>query len=340
MKKIILIGPLEDKDDPTKKGGGLDVLFLDMIHQFDKYQLIYTVIDANKSNYRNNLVALLTVWYQLITKIRQYDHISLHGSLLHYIFVAPLAVLLAKIFNKTVSLRKFAGNFDILYQNMFFLTRIIVGWSLKNSNANFFETHYLVKYFSHLNKNTFWFPNVRTKPNKIRHGDFQKRFLFVGNITREKGIIELLQASNALDDSYTIHLYGKINPDLSNFDFSPYKATYKHALEHHEVLETMCQYDALILPSYREGYPGVIIEALSVGLPVIATDLPGIKEMVNENCAFFVKAKDVQDIVRAMLQLNCENYSAYSEKSLEAFKQFDSDIQTNKFLEIINATHL
>jgi glycosyltransferase involved in cell wall biosynthesis len=327
---------MSNKNDPTK-AGGLDVLFDDLLHQFDKNKIPYSVIDADKSNYTNNLIALLSIWYNLLIQIRKFDHISLHGSVTSYIFVAPFAVFLAMLFNKTVSLRKFAGDFDKLYEEMPFFIRWIVTWALKHSNANFFETHYLVKYFSHLNKNTYWFPNVRTKPNTIRSGDFKKRFLFVGNITKEKGILELLEASNKLDNTYTIHLYGKINPDLSEFDFSTYKAVYKNPLTHEKVLETMHQYDVLVLPSYREGYPGVVIEALSMGLPVIVTNLSGIKEMVNENCAIFVRPRNYDDIVNSISFFNNKNYPGFSANALKSFELFDSDLQT---IEFINRIHI
>jgi glycosyltransferase involved in cell wall biosynthesis len=217
------------------------------------------------------------------------------------------------------------------------LVQWIVTWALKNSDANFFETHYLVKYFSHLNKNTYWFPNVRAKPDTIRNGKFQKRFLFVGNIMKEKGVIELLEASNRLDETYTIHLYGETKSDLLEFDFSPFKAVYKNALKHQEVLERMRNYDVLILPSYysAEGYPGVIIEALSVGLPVIATGLAGIKEMVDEKCALFVRPKNIEDIKNAIVSINTDNYPLYSENALKCFEQFDSELQTKKFIDAI-----
>lgn len=335
MQTILLIGPLGNKSNPTK-AGGTDVLFLDLIHQFNQHQIHYTVIDTDKSNYMNAFIALLTIWVKLITLGRHCDHISLHGTVNSYIFVAPIAVLYAKLMKKTISLRKFAGNFDVVYQSMPFFLRWIISWTLKKSDFNFFETHYLVNYFSKFNSNTFWFPNVRTKPNHSRIGEYKKRFIFIGDITREKGIIELLEASNNLDDTYTIHLYGKINNDFLEFDFSQYKAKYKSALAHQDVLKIMCQYDVLILPSYREGYPGVIIEALSVGLPIIASNLEGIKEMIDEKCAIFIHPKNADEITHALRSISIDSYPSYAENALMCFEKFDSRKQTKKFIDTIS----
>lgn len=335
MKKTLLIGPLENRLDPTKTGGVI-VIFSDLLRQFEKERLKYFVIDTNKANYSNRLSALLHIWFMLLIKIRHFSHISLHGTANDYMFIAPVTVFLAKIFKKSVSLRKFAGNFDEIYANMNFIIKLIVSLTLKKSDVIFFETKYLVKYFLPLNKNTHWFPNVREKPSIVREGIFKKRFIFIGNITREKGIIELLETSNLLSDDYTIHLYGNINNDLLGFDFSNYKAEYKRALNHKEVLKTLCEYDVLILPSYREGYPGVIIEALSVGLPIIATKLEGIKEMVDNKSTMFIEPKNINQLKSAIESFSENTYAKRSAAALEQFNQFESDYQTERFFSKIN----
>lgn len=334
LQKILLVGPLENKDDSTKTGGVI-VLFSDLLHQFDKQGIEYHVIDTNKANYSNKLTALLCIWYKLLTKTKQHQHVSLHGTANDYVFIAPFAVLIAKVFGKTVSLRKFAGSFDEIYEKMNFFSRAIVSMALKKSDANFFETKYLVNQFSALNTHTYWFPNVREEPDKIRGGEFQKRFIFIGSVSKEKGIVELLETSNQLSDDYTIHIYGNIANDLLDFDFSKYKADYKRALKSQEVLKILREYDVLILPSYIEGYPGVIIEALSVGLPVIATSLEGIKEMVDESCAVLVAPKNTAELKRAILKFNKTNYPDFSFHACQHFEKFDSEVQTTKFINII-----
>ncbi|MFH0709988.1 MAG: glycosyltransferase [Pseudomonadota bacterium] len=334
VKKVLLAGPLENKHDVTKTGGVI-VLFSDLLRQFDKQGIEYHVIDTNKANYSNKPTALLSIWYNLLTKTKQYPHLSLHATANDYMFIAPLAVFIAKALGKTVSLRKFAGSFDDIYEKMNFLLKPIVSMTLKKSDANFFETHYLVNHFLPLNKSTHWLPNVRERPDQIRTGEFRKRFIFIGSVTKEKGIIELLEASNQLGSDYTVHIYGNISDDLLDFDFSNYKAEYKGALKSPEVLKTLREYDVLILPSYIEGYPGVIIEALSIGLPIIATTLKGIKEMVDESCTVFVAPKNTPELKNAILHFDQTNYPEFSYHACQHFEKFDSEIQTAKFINII-----
>jgi glycosyltransferase involved in cell wall biosynthesis len=330
MKQILLLGPMENKDDLTKTGGVI-VLFSDLLTQCDKHNIKYIIIDTNKAHYSNKIIALFSIWFMLFSKMRQCTHVSLHGTANDYMFIAPVAVLLTKLYGKTVSLRKFAGGFDEIFTTMNFFFKSVVSWTLKRSDANFFETKYLVDFFSSFNKHTYWFPNVRLKPLEIRQGKFQKRFIFLGKVTKEKGIIELLQASNQLDDSYIIDLYGYKGDDLLTFNFDNYKANYKRALAATEVLDTLRKYDVLVLPSYIEGYPGVIIEALSVGLPVIATNLDGIKEMVDERSTVFIEPKNVDQLKQAIESFTESNYIERSEAALKQFSQFESGYQTEQF---------
>ena len=330
MNTLLLLGPTENKDDLTRTGGVI-VLFSDLICQCEKRNINYIVIDTNKAHYSNKLTALLSIWFILFIKIRRCTHVSLHGTANDYIFIAPVAVLLAKLFGKTVSLRKFAGSFVEIYDSMNFLLKSIVSWTLKKSDANFFETKYLVNCFSSYNENTYWFPNVREKPQMIREGKFQKKFIFLGKVTKEKGIIELLEASNQLDDSYTIDLYGYLGDDLITFNFEGYKAKYKRALATTEVLDTLREYDVLVLPSYIEGYPGVIIEALSVGLPIIATNLEGIKEMIDKRSSVFIEPKSINQLKQAIESFTETNYIERAEAALKQFDQFESSHQTKQF---------
>lgn len=334
MKSVLLIGPMENKKDPTKTGGVI-VLFLDLLYQFRKHEIDCTIIDTNKENYSHKIIALFSIWFQLFLQIRRYDHVSLHGTANDYIFVAPIAVLFAKLNSKSISLRKFAGSFEEIYSSLNFILKFIVTLTLKKSDANFFETRYLVEYFRKLNPHTYWFPNVRVKPKIIRTGKFKKRFVFLGTITKEKGIFELLEASNLLDSSYTIDLYGPLGDDFISFDFSPFHATYQKALRPDQVLEVLRQYDVLILPSYQEGYPGVVIESLSIGLPIIVTNLAGIQEMIDENCAIFINPKSTNDIKKSVEYFDDNNYKYFSDFALESFNIFDSESQTSKFINTI-----
>ena len=334
---ILLIGPQTNIKDPSKTGG-IIVLFEDLLTHFKKNNIAYIVIDTNKENYSNKLIAFLKIYFDVLKNIRQVTHISLHGTANDYLLIGPYVALLSNFFNKRLSLRKFAGNFDEMYNNSSPMKKSIFNYTLKNSDINFFETKYLVSKFKKLNDNTFWFPNVRPKPKITRKIAYKKRFIFLGQVKEEKGIKEILEASNILDDTYKIDLYGDMSPDMKEVDFSKYKANYKGALQVEQVLEVLAQYDVLLLPTFwkGEGYPGVIIEALSLGIPIIATKLRGIKEMVDGSCSVLIEPKNTEELKKAIESFDNGNYQNMVENALKAFQKFNSDIQTKKYMEKID----
>ncbi|MEH6407732.1 MAG: glycosyltransferase [Leeuwenhoekiella sp.] len=113
----------------------------------------------------------------------------------------------------------------------------------------------------------------------INKGD---HFLFVGRLSDEKGIFVLLEAFK--NSSYKLRIAGdgplketvhKIATGMSNI-------VYLGRLEKQSVVEELTQCSALIFPSiWYEGMPMTIIEALSLGTPVIASNLGAMASMIN-----------------------------------------------------------
>ncbi len=333
-KSILLIGPLGLKNG-LQKTGGIVVLFEDLLKQCDLLGIQYRVIDTNKVNYKNKLFAYIQILFAFLKDVLKVSHVSIHGTANDYRFIAPLVVFISKLLNKHVSLRKFAGNFDTIYDNSPKILKVMIAYILKRSNTVFFETKYLVDRFKIFNKNTFWFPNVREKTLITTDSVYNKKFIFIGHIREEKGIREILEVSNLLDDSYTIDLYGYIFEDFKDVDFSDYKVNYNGSLKHSEVLNTLAKYDVLLLPSYREGYPGVVIEAMSVGLPIIASNLQGIAEMTNDEMALLIEVKNIRQLQNAIESISMKNYQKMSKASKNQFDSFDTAIQTKGYLNKI-----
>lgn len=335
-RKLLVIGPKLPKDG--KNLGGVVVLFDSFLRYLERKGIDFEVIDLNPSNYVSRFSFYLKIFFIFFIKIifSNNQSISFHGTARAYTFFAPMVVFLAVVRRKNVTLRKFAGNFNEYYEKCNRIKKIAINFALKNADTLFFETKYLVEYFKKFNEKTIWFPNVRKKHTFASPSIFQKRFIYVGHIKEEKGIIELADAANMLNDSYTIDAYGFITePDLEN-KINSSKLNYKGALDSNKVIDTMSMYDALILPSYREGYPGVIIEAFSLGLPIISTSLPSLKELVEDNYnGFLCEPKSVNDLLKAIQKINEDNYPLLSQNALNSFDEFDEDKVMKRIVEYL-----
>ena len=337
ISEILLIGPCANKKDITNTGG-IIILFEDLLYQMRKSNISFMLVDTNKKNYPNIFFAMVSIYLKIIIKSFYVKQVSIHGTAKDYLYIAPFTIFFANLINKNVSTRKFAGNFNSYYKSINNFKKKIIKYVLKNSNYNFFETKYLVEFFKEYNSKTFWFPNVRRFSGNKNSKEFKKKFVFISQLYKSKGVDELLRASNELPVNYTIDLFGPLQDDYTIGYFDGYKASYKGALSPNKVLQTLDQYDVLILATYYpgEGYPGIIIEALSLGKPLIVTGLDSIKEMVTSDCAIFVKPKCSDSIVDAVKIFNKDNYNRYSIAAFNSFDKFNSDTQTRKFLNVIN----
>jgi len=336
---FLFIGPRFNKKN-DEKIGGVVVLFEDLLHYCDSKNIKYIVIDTNKENYMNQLVAYINIILQIIAKVPNVSYVSLHGTSSDYLFIAPLALLIAKLFKRPFSLRKFGGNFIDLFINYPRIGQAVIKIILKNSKINFFETKYLVKYFSKYNENTYWFPNVRLRQIvPILPRSYAKRFVFISQVRKLKGMQEILEASKIINQNYTIDIYGPLFDHYTIEYFNKYpNVRYKGSLKSEKVLSEINKYDVLLLPSYQEGYPGIVLEAYSVGIPVITTNLEGICEIVDEyQTGILVEPGNTKQLVDAIKYFNADNYEQMSYKAYKKFDEFDSSKITKGFIDnVIN----
>ena len=85
-----------------------------------------------------------------------------------------------------------------------------------------------------------------------------------------------------------------------------------------------------------EGYPGVIIEAYNVGIPVVATPMGAIPEIVQDGVTgFLTPVGDAHMLAQTIKKFNVENYICYSAAALNAFVDFNSEIVCDRIKKIL-----
>ncbi len=134
-------------------------------------------------------------------------------------------------------------------------------------------------------------------------------FCFVGRMVRDKGINELVHSFLRLyqkDDRVRLLLVGSFEKELD-----PVLPEVEEQILHHpgicymgyqnDVRPFLVASDALVFPSYREGFPNVVIQAGAMGLPAIVTDINGCNEIVlpGRN-GVIIPSKDEQALYESM----------------------------------------
>jgi teichuronic acid biosynthesis glycosyltransferase TuaC len=128
----------------------------------------------------------------------------------------------------------------------------------------------------------------------------RKIVLYVGNLLHSKGIKELLQASIVLKKEGILCVLVGVGPLAAEAKHVP-SVILTGAVSNNEVPFYMAAADLFILPSYSEGLPTVLVEAGASGLPVIATNVGGIPELLADNRGILIVDKSVTAIVNAVM---------------------------------------
>lgn len=136
-------------------------------------------------------------------------------------------------------------------------------------------------------------------------------FVFVGRIVRDKGINELVSAFDRLHKEHPDTRLVLVGAREDNLDPVAPQTIERINLEdgieavgsQKDVRPFYAQADALVFPSYREGFPNVVIEAGAMDLPSIVTDINGSREIIIDGKnGVIIPSKDEDALYQAMKQ--------------------------------------
>ncbi|MBJ7882705.1 glycosyltransferase family 4 protein [Gelidibacter salicanalis] len=175
------------------------------------------------------------------------------------------------------------------------------------------------------------------------------RFLLTARLIKEKGIGLYIEAAKTLKTKYPsaeFHVIGPAQMSPSAIKLEELISLNEQGIliwhgHQYNIVENLTKVDVFVLPSYyREGVPRSILEALSVGLPIITTDSPGCRETVipNKN-GFLIPPQSLKELVDAMefFILNPERIEEMGNNSRAyAEERFDVHIINRNLLKIIN----
>ncbi|MFC7156808.1 glycosyltransferase [Halomarina halobia] len=138
--------------------------------------------------------------------------------------------------------------------------------------------------------------------------------LYAGRLEEGKGLFDLVEAVERLQMHHDIKLLivgkGSLNSRLvETIENRGLDNVVKLLGYREDIPQIMQAADIFVLPSYREGTPRVITEALAAQLPVVSTEIAGIPDQVdNGNTGYLVKPGDIDGLVHAIEQiLTCPN---------------------------------
>jgi glycosyltransferase involved in cell wall biosynthesis len=175
-------------------------------------------------------------------------------------------------------------------------------------------------------------------------------FLLVARLLKDKGVYEFVEAARLLKSSYPwaefilLGFKDAQNPNgvaeehLASWQANGWVTYWGSSAD---VREHLALADCVVLPSYREGTPRTLLEAAAMGRPLVATDVPGCREVVRHGLnGFLCQPRDSQDLadqMQAILQMPAAMLAQMGRASRQLVEErFDEKLVIDAYLQVLD----
>lgn len=327
-EKILIIS-----EDLRGKGGVVSVVN-NLAHHYEIFNHISSTSNQGSINklliFSQSIIKLL--YFILSKKIRI---VHIHGASYGSFVRKSIYICICKIFSVKVVLHIHSGEFPIFYEKYnycnvidFILNKVDLLIVLTDGWKSFYEKIIPPSKIIAIN-------NLITPPHCYTQvpDEYPIKVLFLGTITNKKGIFDLIsvvsQNKEYLTGKMILYIGGvgatenlmKIISDNKLEKIIQYKGWVKGK----EKVELLQSSRIFILPSYYEGLPMSILEAMSYGNAIIATNIGGISEVVKDNYnGFLFKPGDRKCLKEALFTLinNFDLLNIMNKNSRKVAKDF------------------
>lgn len=176
-------------------------------------------------------------------------------------------------------------------------------------------------------------------------------FLFLGRMLYDKGLVELATAAARIRKNnpgvqfWIAGNHQAEHPDAIDKNLLQLwikKGTFKYFGQVEDVRPLISKAHVVVLPSYREGMPRSVLEAMSMGRPVIVTDVPGCRDAVQPGFnGWLVEPRNVAQLESSLRQAMQQNFSLLQQMGLNGreltHSRFDLHIVIDQYLNLLHA---
>lgn len=187
-----------------------------------------------------------------------------------------------------------------MFNNCFRLASIIIAIDMSSYNT-------IHKYFS----NVIRVPNISEKILFNQEQKKENSIIYLGDVSEMKGITVLIQAWEKFSfrRKWKLELIGYYTQEYYNFlekNFDLSNVEFVGLLEHDEAIKKMNKSSIFVFPSKQEGFPNAVAEAMQLGMPILATKVGAIPEMLGDSAGILIDADNQEQLVTGLQVLTSD----------------------------------
>ncbi len=355
-KKFLIVGPL-----PPPIGGSPLTLMV-MLDELKKYPGIQvTVINTSPATHVSKKMTgfnlekvrrMFTILGKFRREIHPCDAVLVFANDLFAFVLVPLLLWKAHASKKPFYIKPVGSGIDLFMESHGKLVKSAMLKVLRSADGILAQTQYLTEWLHGQGcPKASYLPGCRPfqpVPPVNRPEGGRMRMVFLAHITRLKGPLILLEALQIIarrgGPPLQCDFYGPIHDDIqAEFDQSLQatpSAQYLGSVDPGKATATLAGYDLVVLPTCydTEGHPGVLIEAMQVGVPILSTQIRTLPELVKQGVnGLLVPVGDSQALADAIQQLALDPAlrKRMGEANFQAGYEFRSDVVVRKLVDLI-----
>lgn len=327
------------------RGGIAQVLYNYQMFVYPTFKFVANSGDGGKIAKMWQLIKAVFDVVAMLRKDGGIQIVHIHTSSYTGFNRSKIFIKIAKAFGKKVVLHIHGGSFREFYQT----SPASISKTLDACDCIIALSESWKAFFCKVTKTKVCIvDNIISQPQRVLGMKNDNRFhmLFLGLITAQKGIYDLVdvirEIRRDLRDKFCLHIGGngeteRLQGLINENDLSDL-VSFEGWVSGEKKRELFSLADAYILPSYIEGLPISILEAMSYGLPILSTPVGGIPEVVDEtNGILFTPGdkKEMADAIKSMVgnpQIGKSKGSASREKAVRYYP----DNVASELIEIYN----
>ena len=333
--KVLMLG-----SEVTVKGGMTSVVLSFLNNKFENAEIKFFPTHYNCNNMKKIFKYTIRI-FPLTNEIKKSDIIHMHMSERGSFIRKYIAFKISKRFNKKVIVHMHGAEFKEYYENANNLIKKRIVNLLLNSDYVITLGKNWNDYVKKINPqiNSFILKNaVEVNDTKVSYINNEFNILFLAIIDKRKGIYDLVDAAKIILNNYSGDKKIKFIIAGSGKEENKIKKAVEESgmnnyfeftgwITGDEKIKLLKKSQLFVLPSYNEGLPISILEAISYGLPVISTNVGSINEAIkNDINGYMLNPGDIIGLVEKIEEL-VDNYDKWYKLSRNskriALEEFD-----------------